>query len=240
MKKHLTILIVLIGFISCNKKIPEGVWITVKDKQMTSKNGYTKGITSLVVDFEKLEAHFLSRQLDSVSKFTVDLKSKSIMPDGDSIYINYKLYKSDSLEIYIQQQNLTKVLVPLNLNYKLDYSKKQIIEFLTKQQFYTINDTLTVEFSDNYFENDYFTKGIKDKRMLISHFPTKEFSGYWYIGQKNKNYFLVIDPEPYTTKEYIFQIININEKKIVLKDIATEGLLIKIDELKPVYNNELS
>lgn len=61
---------------------------------------------------------------------------------------------------------------------------------------------------------------------------------YWYIGKKNKNFFLIIDPEPYTTQEYIFHITNINEKKIELKDIATEGLLIKIPELKPVYNND--
>ncbi|MAD96098.1 MAG: hypothetical protein CMB99_02115 [Flavobacteriaceae bacterium] len=237
MKKHLIILIVLIGFVSCNKTSPEGVWITIKDKQMTSKNGYTKGITSLVVDFDKLETQFLYTHQDSTLKFTINSKSNQILPDGDSIYINYKLYNDDSLEVYIERQNLTKVLVPLNLNSELDLSKEQIIQILTKQQSYSINDTLSIEFLNNYFENDYFTKGIKDKRILTSHFPKREFSGYWYIGQKNKNYFLVIDPEPYTTKEYIFQIININEKKIVLKDIATEGLLIKIDELKPVYNN---
>jgi hypothetical protein len=205
---------------------------------MTSKNGYTKGITSLVVDFDKLETQFLYTHQDSTLKFTINSKFNQILPDGDSIYINYKLYNNDSLEVYIERQNLTKVLVPLNLNSELDLSKEQIIQSLTKQQSYSINDTLSIEFSNNYFENDYFTKEKKDKRILTSFFPERKFIGYWYIGQKNKNYFLVIDPKPYTTREYIFQITSIDDEgKIYLKEIATKGLVIKIPELKPAYNN---
>lgn len=236
MKKHLTIIIVLIVFVSCNVTRPKGVWITIKDKQMTSENGYTHGYTSLVVDFDKLENHFLATPLDSIERFTINPKSNQILGDRASNYINYKLYNNDSLEVYIEEHNLTKVLVPLSLNSKLDFSKDQIIQILTKQQSYSVNDTLNVEFSNNYLEDDYFTKGIKDKRILTSFFPERQFTGYWYIGEKNKNFFLIINPDPDSTQEYIFHITDINEKKIDLKDIATEGLSIKIPELKCILH----
>lgn len=235
MKKHL-LLLFLIGLISCKETNPKGVWITVKEKQMTSKNGYAHGITSLVVDFDKLECHFLSNYSESVSKFIVDSPSNSIIPVGDSAKIGYKLYRNDSLEVYIKRQNLTKVLIPLDLSHELDSSKEKIIQLLIEQQSYTVNDTIQMVFSNDYFDNNYFTKGIKDKRILRSSSPSMQHEGYWYIGQKNKNFFLIIDPDPYTTREYIFQITNVNEKKIALKDISTEGLLIRIPELKPVYN----
>jgi len=206
---------------------PKGVWITIKNKQMTSENGYSYGTTSLVVDFEKLENHFLSSHLDSISKFTIDSKTNSILPEGDTTKINYSLYKKDSLEIYIKRQNLTKVLVPLNLNYKLKFTKNQIIKYLTNQQSYFAGDTLRMEFS-----NVFFTKGIEDKRVLRSKFPKKKFIGYWYIGQKNKNYFIIINPDPNNTGEYIFQITNLNKQRIKLNGILTKGFLNRVTEFK--------
>ena len=58
----------------------------------------------------------------------------------------------------------------------------------------------------------------------------KEFIGYWYIGEKNENYFLIINFD--LDEEFIYQITEFEGKGIILKGILTKGFLSRIRELK--------
>jgi len=232
--KKIALLIVLIGIISCdiNQK-PSGVWISVKDKPLTSKNGYLRDFKSLILDFEKLELSNLSTSQDSILKFQVDPKISIISQLGDTANIGYTIYDKDSLELNFDMFNLTLVLVPLNLDFELNSSKKELTQHFLSNEFKLVRDTLKLEFSNEYFLNEYFTKGIKNKRILKSKFlQNKEFEGYWYIGQKNKNYFLVCNFDPYGTDESIYQITEFKKNKITLKGILTESFGKKITELE--------
>ena len=227
------------GILSCKESHPEGIWIRVKDKQMTSKNGYVGGFMGMTVDFDKLETRFISNPLDSVIRFTIDYKSNQILDENDTLKIPYKLFGKDSLELYFEAQNSTLVLIPLRLDHKLDTSKEQIIEALTQQKIYSVNDTLNIEFSNTFLDSDYFNRGIQNKRNLTSFFPNRVFEGYWYIWEKDKNYFFVFNPDTYDTMEYILQIIAINQNKISLKEIAASQLAIDFKELTAIQSNDL-
>ncbi|WP_117885471.1 hypothetical protein [Aureibaculum luteum] len=234
MKKIVLLIIVSVGIISCTKnQKPSGIWISVKDKPMTSKNGYLRDFKSLILDFEKLEFSNLSTSQDSIIKFEVDPNNNNLSQPGDTANVGYTIYNKDSLELNFDFLNLTLVLVPLNLEFELNSSKTAITEYLFNNEFKLVRDTMKLNFSNEYFSNEYFTKGIKNKRILKSKFlKNKEFVGYWYIGQKNKNYFLVCNFDPYGTHESIYQITEFQKTKITLKGILTEGFGKKITELE--------
>ena len=231
MNKNYILSIILFGIISCKVNNPKGVWINIKNKPLTSENGYFHSSERAIIDFNKLESYRLSMPVDSVIKFLIDYKSKAIFKEGKTIKFNYSLFGKDSLEIYFEEKNLTEVYTPLSLDKKLSISKNEIINRLTSQQYYTAKDTLKIEFSNAFCKEEYFTKGIRDKRILTTKYlENKEFIGYWYIGEKNENYFLIINFD--LDEEFIYQITEFEEKGIILKGILTKGFLSRIRELK--------
>lgn len=96
-----------------------------------------------------------------------------------------------------------------------------------------MNDTIKLEFLSTFFKDEYFTNSIENKRNLNSKFlKNKELKGYWYIGEKNQNYFLVYNLDPYRMKEFIYQITEVQQRTIKLKGILTESFGDRITELE--------
>lgn len=86
---------------------------------MTSKNGYTTGLGGLIIDFDNLQASRLSMSKDSILEFRVESETNTITIENDSIEFKYSLFEKDSLEFYVSYNNLTRVFIPLILDYEL-------------------------------------------------------------------------------------------------------------------------
>ncbi|WP_299680902.1 hypothetical protein [uncultured Tenacibaculum sp.] len=228
MKKFILLFTVLAGLISCTEKNPKSVWISVKNKALTStKLGYEVHEYSFILDFEKHESHFLTYNADSILKFDINSKLDTLIFQEKENTEKYRLkfYKNDSLEVYLKEINTTKVFIPLNLDYKLNYSRKQIIYSLLEKT-YAINDTFSMRFSSNKYPSYY-----KDEKTLIAYHPNRKIKGSWQIGEKNKNFFLILRDFP---DQYIFQITSLDTTKINLKNIYPKDLQTNMSELRVI------
>ncbi|MEZ4780987.1 MAG: hypothetical protein R2816_05230 [Flavobacteriaceae bacterium] len=71
--------------------------------------------------------------------------------------------------------------------HKLSVNKSQINNFLFKNNFGKINDTIDVEFSDRYFFRDIEFEKTNKKNALINKSWNDE--GYWYVKEIEQNFF---------------------------------------------------
>ncbi|MGY5353440.1 hypothetical protein [Wenyingzhuangia sp. IMCC45467] len=232
MKKIITLSILLV-IIACKTNKPKGLWISYKSKALTPENGYSPSTSSLILNFDKLEFYNLS---DSVKNFSINSNLIMFYNNSDTVKLDYLLLEKDSLEINIRELNTTKIFIPLKLNTKLNLSKNKIRNKLTEQKFYSVKDTLKLTFTEDFYTDEYSKKEITNKRILKSKFLTNnEFHGYWYIGQIEENYFIIMNltPERIGSKEVIYQITKIENSKIKIKPIVTPiGFANRINEIK--------
>ncbi|MFC4267324.1 hypothetical protein [Polaribacter marinivivus] len=232
MKRSYFLIILLFGIISCQKKEPKNVWIQSRNKALTSENGFSYFSKNSIMDFNKLERYHFAIPKDSTKKFLVDYKKKTIIIDS-KFEFDYKLFEKDSLEIYYPEQNLTEVFIPLSLEKKLNLEKKEIEGKLINKKFNSINGDINFEFSNKFHANGnsiYYDK-VKTNRILkTKYLKNKETTGYWYLGEKEKNFFLVLNFDD--NEEFVYHILKFNENQININGINTSGISNKIQELK--------
>tara|TARA_R110002126_G_scaffold291359_1_gene451805 strand:- start:895 stop:1602 length:708 start_codon:yes stop_codon:yes gene_type:complete len=232
MRRNYFLIILLFGIISCKEKEPKNVWIKIRNKALTSENSFSYFSENSIMDFNKLERYHFAIPKDSTRKFLIDYKKKIIIKDS-KFEFNYKLFGKDSLEIYYPEQNLTEVFIPLSLEKKLKLEKRQIENKLKNNKFYSINGDIRIEFSNEFYKkgNSIYYNRIKTNRILkTKYLKNIETTGYWYLGEKERNYFLVLNFD--NNNELIYHITNLNKSEIKLNGINTSGISNKIKELK--------
>jgi hypothetical protein len=232
MKSSYFLLILLFGIISCQEKEPKNVWIKIRNKALTSENGFSYFSENSIMDFDKFERYHFAIPKDSTRKFLINYKEKTILKDLKYEF-NYKLFGKDSLEIYYPEQNLTEVFIPLSLEKKLNVEKEQIEDRLINNKFYSINGDINIEFSNIFHKkaNSIYYNKIKTNRILKTKYLTnEETNGYWYLGEKERNFFLVLNFN--NNEEFIYHITKFNKGEIKLNGINTSGISNKIKELK--------
>ncbi|MCI2230277.1 hypothetical protein MC378_13950 [Polaribacter sp. MSW13] len=231
MKKSLILLFLFIGIISCQENKPKGVWLKIKNKALTKKNGFTYYSMNSIMDFNKFERTNLLLTKDSIKYFEVNFKEKTISKKGGINNFGFKLYGKDSLEIYYEEDNLTEVFIPIYLNKKILLNKRQIVESLINREFYSANGDLKLNFSESFSNENSFEYGIKNERILKTQYlNNNESTGFWYIGEKDRNFFLILNFNFF--EESVYHIETFDKDEIKLKGINTKGISDKITNLK--------
>jgi hypothetical protein len=149
-------------------------------------------------------------QHDSIVSINIDFKKSKLSMKTDTLNVDFKVYKKDSIEIDFGR-NMMHVFRPLNLDHKLSVNKSQINDFLFKNNFGKINDTIDVEFSDRYFFRDIEFEKTNKKNALINKSWNDE--GYWYVKEIEQNFFLIFSLSQ-TSDQNIYQITSIDNCKL--------------------------
>lgn len=149
-------------------------------------------------------------QHDSIVSINIDFKKSKLSMKTDTLNVDFKVYKKDSIEIDFGR-NMMHVFRPLNLDHKLSVNKSQINDFLFKNNFGKINDTIDVEFSDRYFFRDIEFEKTNKKNALINKSWNDE--GYWYVKEIEQNFFLIFTLSQ-TSDQNIYQITSIDDCKL--------------------------
>lgn len=223
--KKLLLIIILFGLNSCHKKEPSGVWMSFNDRIIDYNDSFVGGKSGYVIDFDNnILSHMLS---DSVKKVNFDFNKKSfqIYPDTINNY-DFKIFENDSIEIELYE-NTMSVFRPLKLNYKLNYTRKEIFDFLTQNKFENIKDSTNIEFSKSFHRFD----KTKELRLLKGTSYNNPIYGYWYLGEIRQNYFLFFTTDDFL-EHNIYQIKSLKNDRLDLKKIQENDLIFGIKELK--------
>ncbi|AMC10288.1 hypothetical protein Lupro_03025 [Lutibacter profundi] len=222
--KKLLLIFTAIGIISCKEKNVVGVWMSYNDRVIDYNKSFVGGQSGYVIDFDNNNwSHMLS---DSVKRVNFDFKRKFFQIFPDTTSYDFKIYKKDSIEIELFE-NTMSVFRPLNLNYKINRTKKQIFDFLTQNKFENIRDSTSIEFSESFHR---FDKN-KELRLLKGNSFNSPIIGYWYLGEIHQNYFLFFTIDD-CLEHNIYQIKSLENDRLLLKKIQENDLIFGLNELK--------
>ncbi|WP_139171001.1 hypothetical protein [Lutibacter oricola] len=215
---------------SCKNDKPTGVWMSSNNRIHDLDRGYESLTNGFVIDFNNNNwSHLFSDS--SIKKFKIDNSKSLLKLKNDSLKINYTKYNNDSIEIEYFE-NITAVFRPLNLSFKIEKSKQQILDLLTNTKFENIKDSINIDFKLEFHQFD----KTGELRNLRGKMYGRTIYGFWFLGECQNNYFLTFaidDSEPIN----IYQIKSINSSSIELLLIQETDMINRIKNLKPVYNN---
>ena len=187
---------------------------------------YASEDEGVILDFDNQTIGTI--QHDSIVSINIDFNKSKLSMKTDTLSVNFKVYKKDSIEIDFGR-NMMHVFRPLNLDHKLSVNKSQINNFLFKNNFGKINDTIDVEFSDRYFFRDIEFEKTNKKNALINKSWNDE--GYWYVKEIEQNFFLIFTLSQ-TSDQNIYQITSIDDCKLKFIQLQeTEFRISKLIEL---------
>ena len=231
MKKELYLILLSLFFLSCKENKPKGIWLQVKNKPLTEKNGFSYYSSNSIMDFEKLQRTDLVLPKDSIFPFSIDVDNKIIRNNLRNKQFKYQLYRNDSLEIYYENDNLVEVFIPIGLDKIINLEKKQIEDFLINKQFYAVGNNLKLSFSDENIQENSISDEYQNVRVLnTKNLKNDSFKGYWFVRKVEQSFFLILDFD--MLKQNIYQIESLNEKKIKLNGLNTDGIVDSINALK--------
>jgi hypothetical protein len=227
LKKALQLIFIVIGLTSCEAQEVNGIWMSYQNYVIDTNSMYTSGNEGVLIDFDNQTIGTVNS--DSIFKIKIDLKKSKLFMTADTLNVDFKVYRKDSIGIDFGQ-NMMHVFRPLNLNHKLNTEKELIKDFLIKNKFEKINGEIDIEFSDKFFFRDVmFEKPIK-KNALIN--KSWDDEGYWLVKEIKQNFFLIFTLDQ-TTDQNIYQILSVAECKMELLQLQeAEFGNAKITELK--------
>ncbi len=221
--KKLLLLIILFGLNSCHKKEISGVWMSYNDKIINLDSAWVGNISGFIIDFDKNT--FGNIQSDSMNIVNIDFENNQLKTNTSKI--DFKVYENDSIEIEFYE-NTISVFHPLDLNHKLSWSKHQIENFLTTNDFEPIIDSLKIEFQETFYryDNSSILKNLRSRFL-----NNNSARGYWFVGEVRKNFFLFFSLME-SDERNIYQILSINKKGLKLKPIEEKEFIRNVNELK--------
>ncbi|MCF6214141.1 MAG: hypothetical protein L3J45_08975 [Flavobacteriaceae bacterium] len=229
MRNSFIILILLVFFTSCNNQKVHGVWMSYDDRLDSYSNPILRGVDGFVIDFDKSVA--TNAESDTLVKLNINFEKMTIEKVADTSKRKFNITKKTLNKIVIGDDTLT-VFHRLNLNHKLELNYNQIIDYLIKKDFQNTMDSLELNFSDKFYRFD------KQKRIRVLENIWKETvrhtnsSGYWYIKEINKNFFLFFTLEE-TLLRNVYQITAIDKEGVKLTPLQEVYPFIHgIDKLK--------
>jgi hypothetical protein len=212
LKEILQIIFILIGFTSCKSQKIDGIWMSIEDRVIDEQYSYSSGMWGMIINFDKSEINSILS--DSVYKFDKRPKEVKILHKTDSIVYPYRIFKKDSIEIEIVKNTVT-VFKQLNINYPLESTKSEIVDFLTDNCDRKFGNSIKVKFLNDYHPLD----KNKELRMIETIWNnSRPLLGNWSIGEIAKNFFMFISIDD-TTEVNIYQITSLKGNKISLKPI---------------------
>ncbi len=196
-----------------NRIIEEGQVTTSRDE-------------GIIIDFDKQTVGNIAS--DSIVNVKIDFKESKIFLNSDTLNIDFKTYRKDSIEIDFGR-NMMHVFRPLNLEHNLTINKKDIIEFLTQNEFKKINEDLNLKFLKGlHFYATIFDRK-NEMRFLESQIDT---NGYWFIKELKGNFFLIFAVEE-IGQQNIYQITKLTKCEMKLEPMQEYGEWItNLTELK--------
>lgn len=231
MKNILLLILVSQFFHSCKENKLDGVWLQVKNRPLTEKNGFSYESENSIMNFDKLERTDLGLPIDTILPFSIDFNNKTIRNDLNNKKFKYQLFKNDSLKIYYENDNLVEVFIPINLNKKINLEKTQVEDFLKNKQFFAADNKLKLTFSDENIQENSITDEYQSVRVLITKYLENDSSqGYWFIKEYNRSCFLVIDFD--LIKQNVYHIVKVDANKMIIKGLNTEGIADDVKVLK--------
>ncbi|MEZ4797403.1 MAG: hypothetical protein R2785_09545 [Flavobacteriaceae bacterium] len=208
MNKTFLLICILIGLQSCSTQKVNGTWMSYNNRVINNNYWYASEDEGVILDFNNQTISTI--QHDSIVSINIDFKKSKLSMKTDTLNVDFKVYKKDSIEIDFGR-NMMHVFRPLNLDHKLSVNKSQINDFLFKNNFGKINDTIDVEFSDRYFFRDIEFEKTNKKNALINKSWNDE--GYWYVKEIEQNFFLIFTLSQ-TSDQNIYQITSIDDCKL--------------------------
>ncbi|MCB0461618.1 MAG: hypothetical protein KDC81_02835 [Flavobacteriaceae bacterium] len=226
MNKTFLLIFILIGLQSCRTQNVNGIWMSYNNRIINNNYWYASEDEGVILDFDNQTIGTI--QHDSIVSINIDFNKSKLSMKTDTLSVNFKVYKKDSIEIDFGR-NMMHVFRPLNLDHKLSVNKSQINNFLFKNNFGKINDTIDVEFSDRYFFRDIEFEKTNKKNALINKSWNDE--GYWYVKEIEQNFFLIFTLSQ-TSDQNIYQITSIDDCKLKFIQLQeTEFRISKLIEL---------
>jgi hypothetical protein len=219
LKKALLLISLIIILTACKSQKVNGVWMSYNNYIIDSNSGYSSGDEGVIIDFDKqtIEAIFN----DNIVPINIDFKKSKLFMKTDTINVDYKVFGKDSIEIDFGT-NMMHVFRPLNLNHKLSINKNQIENFLIKNDFGDIFDSLDIQFTDKFFIRDVATESQNKRKAVIN--KNWGNGGYWYVKEIRNNFYLIFTIDE-ISENNIYQIKSIDDCKMELK-------LLQEDEFK--------
>ncbi|MCF6279980.1 MAG: hypothetical protein L3J14_06500 [Flavobacteriaceae bacterium] len=224
MKKTLQILVIGVLLISCKSRKIEGVWMYLNERSLKYGYEWSLNDNGLIFDFDNSKVKVLIKDTILDAHFTFR-KKLAIKLLGEREKVNYKIIHNDVIELEFESENdEVSVFKLLDLSYKLNTSKEEIIDFLVNVKLPQIEENglydsegKLLRYLELNFKNDFYKYGkTKSIRTLKSnYFEKSNDDGYWYIGEVNKNFFLFFSVHLVETN--VYQIISLNKSRMELK-----------------------
>ncbi|MCH3883622.1 hypothetical protein [Tenacibaculum aquimarinum] len=217
------LLFIIFLFFSITLFSQEGVWILKNNERIDEKKPSQPAIKGLIIDFQKSIVKPV--YTDTIIRFKIDRLNNKMKALKTDVWSKYKVFKNDSLIIEDTESNNKLFFYPLELNRRINKSKNEIIDLLTKKEFNKIEDSITLN-----FKKEIVFKHIK-KRELKTNYNYDKSSGGWFLSEINSNFFLGFSFAPYVQGYDIFQITKIRSDKICLKRIIKTYYISDFKEL---------
>ena len=224
MKNPIAILIAILSISNIYSQKLEGVWITTDDP-ISSGFNYQRSKGGIIIDFDK--GYTSTTSSVSNKKISVNKKGTKIKAKGGLGKL--KVIKSTQNSIHaLGSGNMLYVFEKLNLNTKLQLSKKEISTFLVKQQCELIQG-IKGQFTTELFFLDKKSKQPIHRNQFINY--TTRDNGYWYL-KKIRNSLLFVLTTGKDKTENIFQITGLDLKGIKLKQVQRDHEIRNLNEIK--------
>jgi len=229
LKKTVFILLIIFGYVSIYGQELNGVWLEYNNRVIDPYNGYTSGGEGLIIDFDNSTLSHL--QSDSLFNFKASINNKKakIKIKGIKGRLKLKIFGCDSLEID-SKENMVRVFRKLDLSNKINFTKKEIANFLTTHKFDSIQG-FKGEFSADQFNRDRNLERPHTRNKFIN--KNWDEQGYWYI-KKVKESALLIFTVGQTEINNILQILMINENGLKLKPLQNDEWFENLTEINTI------
>jgi hypothetical protein len=225
MKKVIIIFIFLIGSMLVRAQEMNDLWIsnsTILQNGNTTKNG-VEGKILMDLGINKIE------YINADTKIDISSNRKKTKLKIRGVKGKFRIQKQGQNKlVLITSKNSSHVFERLDLTHKLNMSKKELSDFLIKQQCDLVGE-IKGQFTKEQFFLDKKAKKPTSRYQFIN-FSERD-NGYWYIKTIKGNAFLIFNTAQ-KEKENIFQIIEVKVNGFKLLPLQEQNSLSDLTWIK--------